>query len=473
MKFLHWLLLFYFWCDPSLWAIKASQLNLSLEIEKFSSTFIYALLGSILLAISNGILGSFLVVRQMSMLGDVLSHAVLPGLVAGVMLAGGKSFPFMIGGAIVAGALGIGAIRWIQNHTRLKSDAALGMILSGFYAIGISLLSILQHKTLIPAAGLDKILLGQAAAINPQNLWAMGIVTTTVLLTLKFFYKEWLILSFDKGFAESLGLPIRWLEGIFLGLVTVNIVVGLQASGVLLVSAMLVIPASTAYLWTKKFKHVIALSVLINLVASASGTYLSSLRPNLPTGPCMVLVAGVFFLGLWIFGPKDGWLRRWHKERHFKKQVRKENSLKAIYHFLELHPTMEPTAEISLKILAKNQSLRYESLVKDCKLLEKRGWLAFTLQTASFGIKLTPQGYKEAIRVVRKHRLWELYLASAANYPLDHVHEDAENVEHLIDDATLAKLEERLNYPTHDPHGQLIPQLGEHQENFHKSEKYL
>ena len=277
MNFFYLISLFYFIFEPSLFAIKASQMGLSLETEMFSSTFIYALLGGTFLAISNGILGSFLVVRQMSMLGDVLSHAVLPGLVMGVMVAGSKSFGFMIGGALIAGALGIAAIRWIESRTTLKSDVALGMILAGFYAIGISLLSILQHKTLIPAAGLDKILLGQAAAISEQNLWAIGIVMLLVLLMLKLFYKEWLALSFDKNFAASLGLPTRSLNGLLLGLITANIVVGLQASGVLLVSAMLVIPASTAYLWTKKFRYVIGLSIGFNLLATLTGTYVSSL----------------------------------------------------------------------------------------------------------------------------------------------------------------------------------------------------
>lgn len=451
--------LFYFALEPSLFALKASSMGLSLETEVFSSTFIYAVLGGTFLAISNGILGSFLVVRQMSMLGDVLSHAVLPGLVLGVMIAGSKSFAFMIGGALIAGAIGIWAIRWIESRTSLKSDVALGMILAGFYAIGVSLLSILQHKTLIPAAGLDKILLGQAAAISEQNLWAMGIVMGIVLLMLKFFYKEWLVLSFDKNFAESMGLSTRWLNGLLLGLITANIVVGLQSSGVLLVSAMLVIPASTAYLWTKKFHHMIGLSIGLNLLATLSGTYISSLRPNLPTGPCMVLVAGVLFLSVWIFGPKEGWLKRWHKERHFRKQVRKENGLKAIYHFLEERPNEEKFVATPLQLLAKDQCLFYDQLLKDCHLLEKREWLQFSFPAGVTHVKLTKRGYEEAIRVVRKHRLWELYLTSAANYPLDHVHDDAERAEHLIDDETLKKLEKRLNYPTHDPHGKVIPRL--------------
>jgi manganese/zinc/iron transport system permease protein len=459
------LLVCFLWIASSAWAIKGSQFDGDFFIPHFSKTFLYAMTGSLLMAISNGILGAFLVVRQMAMLGDVVSHAVLPGLVAGFMLAQGKSLPVMMLGAIASGVLGLIGIRAIQKYTRLKEDVALGLILSGFYAVGVCLLAFVQHQGVGASAGLDKILLGQAAAIQQHHLWAMVGVVGALLVGLWIFYKEWILLSFDTEFSKSLHLPVRFLEGLFLGLVTANIAVGLQSSGVLLVSAMLVIPASTAYLWTKKFKMLLWLSIGVNAAASLLGTYLSSLRPGIPTGPCMVMVAGSFFILLWVFGPKHGWLRRWLRRRHFEKQVKLENVLKLIFHFLENHPGIKPSAMLPLKDLAQSQGIPYELMCQACKSLENKQWACLEQKASFFGIRLTAKGYWEAIRVVRKHRLWELYLSSAANYPLDHVHEDAESAEHLIDEATLRKLEVRLNFPTKDPHGKVIPVLPTSHEN--------
>lgn len=255
------------------------------------------LLGVMILGICCGLLGSFLVIRQKALFSDAISHAVLPGIVIAFLWNMEKNpFVLMIG-AIVSGLLGVCAINILKRTTVLKDDSLLGLILTGFYAVGICLLTMLQNIPVGHQSGLDKFLFGQAAALSWEDIKLMTLVTCLSIFMIWIFYKELLVSNFDPEFAYSTGLKKYLLDELLLMLVTLTIVISIKAVGVVLVSAMLIIPASTALLLTNRLHKVIFLSIGIGLISAIFGTFLSFIAHNLPTGPFMVLTgAGLFII---------------------------------------------------------------------------------------------------------------------------------------------------------------------------------
>jgi len=413
----------------------------------------WALLGALLLGLSCGLLGGFLVVRKLSLVGDALSHAVLPGVAAGFLWSLTKN-PFAIFvGATAAALLGALAVEAITRGSRLPQDTALGLVLSGFFAVGICLVSMIQRLPTGSKSGIDKFLFGQAAAIGPDDLVLLAAVAAASVLAVTLFHKELLATSFDPGFATASGLPAVWIHRGLMVLLACSIVVSLQAVGVVLVSAMLIIPAATAYLLTDRMNRLLAISAGVGMFAGAMGAFLSFLGTNLPTGPFMVLTAGGVFALAWLFGPRHGVLARQLLHHRNTLRTARENTLKAVYHALETREF--EGGDVTIPELA---ALRGESAMdtrRAIAMLRPAG--LGDLDPASDRIRLTPAGLQRAGEIVRNHRLWELYLANAAHFATDHVHEDADEIEHVLGEETVRRLEERLDHAERDPHGRPIP----------------
>lgn len=416
-----------------------------------------ALLGSLLLGMSCGLLGSFVVVRKIALLGDALSHAVLPGVALGFLWNMTKDPVAIFIGATAAGLLGTAVVGWITRTTRLKEDAALGLVLATFFAVGICMLTMLQRLPSGNKSGIDKFLFGQAAALNSGDLQLMTLTTVLTLLLVLLFYKELLLTSFDPGFARSVGLPIRLLRELLMLLLAFAVVIALQAVGVVLVSAMLITPAAAAYLLTDRMHRMLILAVCFGMLAGAIGSFLSFLGNNLPTGPFMVIGASTVFTGAFFFAPRHGLIPRWWRQRSRVRRISRENTLKAVYHVLE-ERNFEGES-VSLEELA----VRSRCTVDEARVLaqELAHHRLATLDRDRGGLLLMPEGWRLASSVVRNHRLWELYLTNAAAYPPDHVHDDAEKIEHILGEQTVRDLERGLKFPAHDPHGKPIPSVRE------------
>jgi len=414
---------------------------------------IWWLLGALLLGASCGLLGSFIVVRRMALLGDTLSHAVLPGVVLGYMWNMEKDPVAILIGATVAGLLGTVLVSLIRRTTKLKEDAALGMILASFFALGIALLTMIQQTHAGNQSGLDKFLFGQIAAVGVADIRVMAVVTLINVGLIFFLYKGFLMVSFDEAFARSIGIPSRALHYLMMLMLAVTIVISLKAVGVVLVSAMLVTPAATAFLLTDRLSRMLWISALIGMMTGAGGAFLSYLGSHLPTGPLMVLVSGVIFLTVFLFAPRQGLaLRIWHR-RSRSSRIQKENMLKAIYHVME---GLQFAGEgVSMEDLARHRHQTLDEVQRDLHPLLKEG--ALTRDTKGQMLYFTPLSYQRACEIVRNHRLWELYLTNEVNFAADHVHEDAEEIEHILGEETVRKLERRLNHPRLDPHGKIIP----------------
>ncbi len=413
----------------------------------------YALGGSMLLGICCGLMGTFLVVRRLSLMGDALSHAVLPGVALGFLWNATKDPVAIFVGATVAGLLGAGTVQLLRSTTRHKEDAALGFVLASFFGVGICLLTMIQNMPGGAKSGLDQFMFGQAAALGAEDVLLLGVVTTISVVLLGVFFKEFRATSFDPGFVRSLGLPVQLFHYLLMLLLAFAIVASLQAVGVVLVSAMLVIPPATAYLLTDRLGRMLVLAALLGLAAGAGGTVFSFLGRSLPTGPFMVLSAGGLFLGALLFGPRHGILARWWRQRSRSARIGRENTLKAIYHVLEDEDFRREVVGVAELAARRRQTL--EEAAQQLGAVRREGLVS----RSGDEVMLTPAGWQRACEIVRNHRLWELYLTNAAHIAADHVHDDAENIEHVLGGETVARLERLLNYATRDPHGKLIPGL--------------
>ena len=414
---------------------------------------IWWVLGALLLGASCGLLGSFIVVRRMALLGDTLSHAVLPGVVLGYMWNMEKDPIAILIGATIAGLLGTALVSVIRRTTKLKEDAALGMILASFFALGIALLTMIQQTQSGNQSGLDKFLFGQIAAVGRDDVMVMAAVTAINIGLIFFLYKGFLMVCFDEAFAQSIGIPARALHYLMMLMLAVTIVISLKSVGVVLVSAMLVTPAATAFLLTIRLRTMLLISALIGMVTGVCGAFLSYLGSHLPTGPLMVLSAGALFLLVFLFSPHQGLVLRWWRHRDRADRVQQENLLKAMYHVME--DRQFDGDGVSLESLAKYRRQTMEEARREFRPLLRKKVVSGDEQGQM--LYFTPASYQRACQIVRNHRLWELYLTNAANYSPDHVHDDAEEIEHILGEETVRKLERLLNHPRLDPHGKSIP----------------
>ena len=412
-----------------------------------------ALGGSVLLGITCGLLGSFLVVRKLALVGDVLSHAVLPGVTAGFLWNLTKDPVAIFIGATVAGLFGTMVVSWITHTTKLKEDTAMALVLAVFFGVGLVLMGIIQQLPDANKSGIDKTFFGQAAALSGSDVKFMGGVAAATILLLTVFYKELLVTSFDAVFARTIGIRVAWVHYSFMFLLSAAVVVALQAVGVVLVSAMLITPAATAYLLTNRMHKMVVLSAVIGVVAGTVGAFLSFLGSNLPTGPCMVITASTLFGAALLFSPLHGVVPRWARRTVRMRRSRRENMLKAIYQISESDGHVRDL--VNTGELATHRKLPPTQVSHEIAGLAAAGLVIFEQDRSSF--QLTAEGRRQAETVVRNHRLWELYLTERANFRADHVHEDAEEIEHVLGEETVRLLERRLGYPERDPHGKTIP----------------
>ncbi|MCG7410445.1 metal ABC transporter permease [Paenibacillus sp. ACRRX] len=266
----------------------------------------WILVGCMLLGLMSGIIGSFAYLRKQSLVGDTLAHAALPGICIAFMLTGVKSLPLFFLGALVAGLIATFSMTVITRYSRIKADAAMGIVLSVFFGIGIVLLTQIQHSSYGNQSGLDKFLFGQAASMIQSDVYTMIGVSAVIIIACSLLFKEFKLLSFDPGFARGLGFPIGVLEQMLMFFTVIAVVVGIQAVGVVLVAALLITPAVSARYWTDRLGLMVSLSGIFGAVSGVIGTLISTTTSNLPTGPLSVLAATTVFVFSVLFAPRRG-----------------------------------------------------------------------------------------------------------------------------------------------------------------------
>ena len=409
------------------------------------------LIGATLLGALGGTLGSFALLRRQSLLGDALAHAALPGVCIAYLITGTKSPLPLFAGALAAGLLGslliLATVRW----SRIKEDSAIGIVLSVFFGFGIVLLTLIQKLPSGNQSGLDKYLFGQAATLVEDDLKVMAVLGAIVIALIAVFYKELKLLSFDPEFGSSLGLPMRKMEVLLTLLLVVVVVVGLQTVGVVLIVATLITPAAAARQWTDRLGAMLLLSAGIGAAAGAAGSLASATLAKLPTGPVIVLVSSSVLIVSLLLAPRRGILWARLRERQVASRIRRENLLKDLYLMGERKADWETALTWPHLMGVRGQTGR--ELTRSARPLMAQGLVEREGDT----LRLTPDGLKEAEQVVRKHRIWEVYLTRRLELPSDHVHRDAEAMEHALTEAAVTELEEALGFPGVDPHGSPIP----------------
>ena len=294
------------------------------------------------------------------------------------------------------------------------------------------------------------------------DIQVIAVITALAIVLITVLYPHFLALSFDPAFARSLGIPTRAIHYLTMILLTFAVVAALQAVGIVLVSALLIIPAATAYLLTDRMHWMLVYAAGFGMAAGLAGAFFSFLSHGLPTGPLIVLSAGSLFLLVLLFAPRHGWLPNCWKRLQRSRHIQMENTLKAVFHIREEQQFAREGISLSALAQRSNQSL--PGVERQARYLVKNGMATLhpsqpnkQVLTGEMQLYLTPAGWQRAQQIIRNHRLWERYLTDAVHYPADHVHDDAEMIEHVLGDDTVHQLEKRLNYPQYDPHGKSIP----------------
>jgi len=281
----------------------------------------WVLLSTLILGMAAGMIGCLAYWKRQSLMSDALSHAALPGVVIAFALYGSKNLPLMILGAAISALAGAFFIGWIRSSSRIKEDTAMGMVLSVFFGLGIMLLTIVNRSAGGNQSGLDGFIFGQAASMVRSDVYTMLALGIIVMLVVFIAFKEWKLYLFDPDFAKGLGLSGRWMNAVYTFVLVLVIVIGIQAVGVILMAALLIIPSVSARYWTNSFKWMIVLSAVLGGGAGVIGTMLSAAGKGWPTGPFIVAASSAMFAVSLLFGAEKGLVVKAVQLRMQKKQL--------------------------------------------------------------------------------------------------------------------------------------------------------
>lgn len=410
--------------------------------------------GSLLLGGTCGLIGTFAFLQKRALAGDAMAHAALPGVTTAFLLFQTRDPLVILGGAGASCILGYLVLEYLVRHTRLKEDASLAIVLSLFFAFGIFQLSIIQKMPIAGQSGLDKLLFGQAASLVPADLAVLGVVAVVLLSTAALLFPRLQMILMDRVHAQALGVRVRRYDlAVALMLVTA-VVIGLQLVGVVLMAAMLLTPAAAARYWCHSLRSMLLAAAVIGGFAGVVGAWISYTSPHMPTGPWMVVVVSLCFTLSLFFAPSRGIAKRLLRERRQRIRTREENVLRTLFKLQEAESGGEKSYAPSAIIAAR--SLTLTDLDRTLSGLRRRG-LVHQSSNGLFG--LTAVGLEEGARLTRRHRLWELYLTQAIQLAPDHVHADAEEIEHILTPEIEEQLVKELGDPQLDPHGRRIPPL--------------
>ncbi len=424
---------------------------------ELSFNTLVVVIGCMFIGAAAGLIGVFAFLRKQSLIGDALAHAALPGVCVAFLLTGTKD-PFVIlAGAVASCWLGALAVEGLTRYTRCKADSALGMVLSLFFAVGILLLTNIQKSGDAAQAGLDKFLFGQAAGLLQGDVYVFSGIAALLCIVVVVAHKELKAVTFDPDFAQVLGLPRRFTELLIATLIVLAVAIGLQAVGVVLMAALLVTPPAAARYWTERLGVMLALSAAFGAFSGVLGAWVSALSPRMPTGPWMVVAVTAVFVVSLVAAPRRGVAGRVWRHLRYRRKIANENVLRTLYRMGE--DRHDWLGYYPLPDLLRYRNMSPLRMRRTLRRLERDGLVAEDHE-GLYG--LTDSGLAEGARLTRLHRLWEVYLTRKLEIAPDHVHDDAEEIEHVLTPELEAKLVAILNDPAEDPHDRTIPDVPHH-----------
>ncbi len=400
--------------------------------------YMLELAASMLVGTACGVIGCFVVLRGMALVGDALSHSVLPGVVLAFMVAGTGPLAMFIG-AMSAGIVTSVLINTIENNSRIKGDAAIGLVFTVLFAIGVILISALPRGTHFD---LKCFLFGNPLAVGQADLWMMVIVATVVCAAVVLLFHPLRTASFDPVMAASIGINPKVAHYVVMILLAATVVASLQAVGIIMVVAMIIAPGATAYQWTDRLGVMLLLAAVIGTFSTGLG-FVVSFWQNWPSGPAMTVVAGGLFIFSMLFSPRYGTVAAAITKRRNALHIAREDFLKSLArmpdHIATDEQLVESTGITRQRVAALGRKLVGKNLV------ESLGGGRYRLSAA---------GNEFAHGLLRTHRLWESLLHETGIDEAQ-VHPLAERLEHAHELADV--LDKKLGAPETDPHGKRIP----------------
>ncbi|MDO3651486.1 manganese ABC transporter permease MntC [Bacillus subtilis] len=362
----------------------------------------WVLAGTLLLGMASGVLGSFVLLRKQSLIGDAMAHSALPGVCLAFLFTGQKSLPFFLLGAALAGLLGTFCIQLIPRLSKTKEDSAIGIVLSVFFGVGIILLTYIQQQGAGSQSGLDSFLFGQAASLVRQDIILIAGISAVLLLLCIVFFKEFTLITFDLAFAKGLGIPVRFLNGLLACLIVCAVVIGLQTVGVILMAAMLITPAIAARYWTERLTGMIVIAGITGGVSGVAGTLLSTTMKGMATGPLMILSATLLFLFSMICAPKRGLAAKAIRLMRLRRRTSREQVLLEIYEQYEKNNLC-----VTVESVRKKRRLSPSLCLKALNDLEQER----CIERIENGIwQITSKGIEKGYHTALKKRMYEVYL---------------------------------------------------------------
>ena len=401
-----------------------------------------ALIASSLVGMMCGVIGSFMVLRNMSLIGDALSHAILPGIFVAFVLVGYSSVGFFVGTLIAALVSAMG-ITWIQSNVKTKNDAAIGIIFTFMFSIGVIGISYLNNQQGVHL-DLKDFLFGTILGVSDEDILITTIVTVYVIASVVILFRYLFITTFQPTIAQTMGISTKLIHYFLMLLLSFAVVAALRTVGIILVVAMLITPSATALLLSNKLKYVVILSGILGLVSAIIGL-IAAIALNTTPGPAMCVVATLFYFIAVFLSPSKGLIFRYVRNRKQDRTIEKEDIIKYLYKEHTISSSKIGGMATKLGINTGNVKRHLQQLKKDGLIL-----LSDTVQ-------LTAKGKSSGEKLVRAHRLWETYLVDKIGLDDQEIHEEAEKYEHLLTAELLDQLDLKLGYPTTDPHGSPIP----------------
>jgi len=405
-----------------------------------------ALIGGSVVAMVCGVIGCLVILRRMAFLGDALSHAMIAGVGAGYLVMKvafnmDAHAPGMLVGSLVAAVLTVGLIGFVSRVSRIKEDAAIGIMYCGIFAGGVVLVSVFSHLIHID---LMHFIMGDVLGVADEDLWVSVVVGALVLSVIVLFFRHFQLSSFDPVMAASIGMSVALIDYALTTCVALVVVSAVSMVGVILVVGLLITPAATAYLLSDRLSRMMGLAAMFGVTSVAGGLYLC-LWLNSAGGGAIVLFSTLQFLFVLAVAPRYGLLAGWRRRRRMVPQQLVEDILGSILRGED--------ATESCTVVAEHVSAQHRGrLQRALKTMSEDGLIEVDDGTLS----LTEEGRREALQVRRAHRLWEAYLAHVGE-PEEQLHPQAEQLEHVRDASVVGYLDEQLGHPVRDPHGAEIP----------------
>ena len=426
----------------------------------------WPLLMGVLVGLGCGLLGCVFLLRRAALLGDAVSHSVLPGVAAGLLVAGlfhrqaagelevfgvSFSFLFVVGGALIAGLAATSLIEALHRYSRIKPDTAIGAVFPAFFAVGVIFIEVAARGAHFDVecvfyGSLENI--GHGGQVVPT-------LVSAILVTIFFLVgtKEILISSFDPDLSDGMGLPTRLVQRLLVALLAMTVVSAFEAVGAILVVAFLIVPPATARLLSDRFQRVLFLSAVLGVSAAVLGSWLTIALSNLgfetARAPTMAIVAGLQFALAFLFAPKAGLWFQHLRHRALTQRIADENLLGSVWR-------LETQTQGRVAVAQVADALGYDrrTVLAAQARCRARGELEVDADAA---LHLSEEGRKRIEEVIRAHRLWESWLAHELGAAPDHVHDAADQMEHHLRPDLVRELEAQLEFPDRDPHGTEIP----------------